>query len=137
MTHLRTQIRNDVAAAVTSLATTGARVFKSRMRPKDESKLPCLLVTTNDEDVSGGAVGGGLDRQLQVVIRGIAAGGDGLDDTLDQIALEVETALANTQLSLRRVEIDYDDSLEKPVGEISLTFEILYFTSAGNPGVSA
>lgn len=137
MPHVRTQIRNQVAGLVTGLATTGSRVFKSRMRPQDEAKLPCLLVVTNDEEVAGGTIGGGLDRQLQVVVHGIAAGAIGLDDTLDQIALEVETALANTQLSLRRVEIGFDDSLEKPVGEISLTFEILYFTSAGNPGVSA
>lgn len=137
MPHLRTQIRESVATLVTGLTTTASRVYQSRMRPVKADQMPCLLVTTNDESIEATTLHAGpQDRTLDLVIRGFAMGGD-LDNTLDQIALEVETALGSTAHTLKRIEIDFDDELEKPVGSISLTYEVLYFTQAGNPGVSA
>ena len=50
MAHLRQSIRERVAADVTSLVTTGANVFQSRIFPVEDSKLPCLLVYTTSED---------------------------------------------------------------------------------------
>lgn len=135
MSHVRQQIREACAALVTGLATTGNRVFQSRMLPQDS--LPCLLVSTNDESVEGGDIGNLNERRLQLVIRGFAKGNANLDDTLDTIAAEVETAMAPKGYALRSVEVDFDDSLEKPVGSIALKFEVLYFTRAGSPGVSA
>jgi hypothetical protein len=99
--------------------------------------MPCLLIATGDERIDGTATQSGpLDRQLSVNIRGFAMGAT-VDDTLDQIALEVETALASKGYALQSIEVDFDDELEKPVGSISLNYEIMYFTQAGNPGVSA
>ena len=40
MAHARTQIRNAVVAALTGLATTGARVHASRMRPTELCSTP-------------------------------------------------------------------------------------------------
>lgn len=134
MSHVRTQIRQQIAALVTGLATTGSRVFQSRMRPQDEASLPCLLVTTNDESIDP-AVGEALVRTLSLTVRGVAKGGV-IDETLDQIALEVETALADQyRASLERIEIDFEDDLDKPVGSVSLTYRYQYFTAAGNPAV--
>ena len=133
MSHARTQIREACAARLLGLATTGDRVKQSRMHPA--IALPCLLVTTNDEEVSPGTVGGLYQRTVLLVVRGYAKGSETLDDTLDQIALEVETALsAEPRAELDKVEIDYDESLEKPVGSISLTYRVTYFTAAGSPG---
>lgn len=131
MPHVRQQIRSHIATLLTGLTTTGSKVFKSRMRPQDQ--LPCLLVTTQDEDIETGA-SGTTDRSLQLVVRGFAKGNSTLDDTLDQIALEVETVMATEGYDLRKIEIDFDDELEKPVGSVSLHYQILYFTPAGNPG---
>ena len=50
MAHLRQSIRERIATDVTSLTTTGANVFQSRIFPVEESKLPCLLVYTTSED---------------------------------------------------------------------------------------
>lgn len=136
MSHVRTQIRQQIATLVSGLATTGSRVFQSRMRPQDGTGLPCLLVMTSDEKIDATALASGpLDRVLDVDIRGFASGADA-DNTLDQIALEVEGVLGNRYL-LRSIEVDFDDSLERPVGSITLRFEYLYFTPAGNPGVLA
>ena len=135
MSHARTQIREAVAALVTGLATTGARVFQSRMRPQGEANLPCLLVTTDNEQIDS-TVDAILLRDLSVSIRGFAMGNTTLDDTLDQIALEVETAMAsNPRAIFERVEIDFDDELEKPVGAITLTYRIQYYTTAADPAV--
>ena len=132
MSHARTQIRESCATRMMGLATTGSNVFQSRMYAPES--LPCLLVTTNDEEVSPGSIGNMQERVLQLVVRGFAKGGTTLDDTLDQIALEVETAMSSeSRAVLDTVEIDYDDSLEKPVGSIALKYRVTYFTAENNP----
>lgn len=131
MSHARTQLREQVATLVTGLATTGDRVYQSRMRPADGQ--PFLLVTTNEEDITPGSIGGLYQRRLVLQVRGFAKGGATLDDTLDQIALEVETALAASRAELDRIEIDFDDELEQPVGVITLTYQMTYFTAATDP----
>jgi hypothetical protein len=145
-THLRKQIREAVATLVTGLSTTSARVHQSRMRPKSDAGLPCLLVHTNDtEQIEAADTNTLQQRSLPIAIRGIAKGGATLDDTLDQIALEVETALAadprlGGKASMSRlvsVDTDFDDTTDKPVGEIQLTYLYTYFTQAGTPGVNA
>ena len=133
--HARRQIRESIAAMVTGLASTGARVHQSRMRPQGAAGLPCLLVTTNDEDVSPGTIGNLYERSLTVVVRGFAVGSTTLDDDMDQIALEVETALAAyTNAVLDKLEVDFDDELEKPVGSIAMTYKVSYYTAANSPG---
>lgn len=137
MSHVRTQLRTALVATLTGLATTGNRVHASRMRPRTAAEMPCLLVTTGDERIESVAQQfGPLDRQLTVHVRGFALGATA-DSTLDQIALEVETALAGSAYALQGIEVDFDDDLDKPVGSITLTYQIPYFTQAGNPGVSA
>ncbi len=133
MPHARQQIREACAALVTGLTTTGSRVFQSRMRPQDT--LPCLLVTTADEDVRPGTISTIYERELLLVVRGFAKGNSTVDDTLDQIALEVETAMAaRKDATLDKIEVEFDDELEKPVGSIAITYRITYFTAAGTPG---
>jgi len=135
MSHARTQVRGAVAALVTGLTTTGFRVFQSRIRPQAESSLPCLLVTANDEQVEA-SVDGILTRNLSIAIRGIAMGNSSLDVLLDQIALEVETAMAAVpRATFDRLEVDFDETLEKPVGSISLTYRTTVLTASGTPGV--
>ena len=133
--HVRRQIRESIATLLTGLASTGTRVHQSRMRPQSAAGLPCLLVTTNDEDVSPGTIGNIYERSLTVVVRGFAMGSATLDDDLDQIALEVETALAAyTNAVLDKLEVDFDDELEKPVGSIAMTYQVSYYTADKSPG---
>ena len=140
MAHARTQIRNAVVAALTGLSTTGARVHASRMRPTDA--LPALLITTDAEVIEQGAQRRQM-RTMDIVVRGLAKGGDGVDDTLDQIALEVETAMQSSAIAalaapcvLSRVDIEFDDALEKPVGMVVIAYRAVYFTQAGAPAVT-
>lgn len=135
MSHVRTQIREQIATLVTGLATTGNRVFQSRMRPQDEESLPCLLVTTHDEEIEQSLIGGLYQRQLELVVVGVAKSSTAIDDILDAIALEVETVMAaEKRASLQRIETDFDDDLDRPVGRIALHYRIFYSTRAGDPG---
>lgn len=144
-THVRQQIRDAAVGLLTGLTTTGSRVHASRIRPLEAGSLPCLLVTTDAEDIAPGTAQNLLERQLVLTVRGIARGTDTLDDTLDTIALEVETALAAsptlsgecTATALEAVRVVFDDDADRPIGEISLSYRCTYFTLAGTPGVLA
>jgi hypothetical protein len=146
MSHVRQQIREAVVAALTGLATTGSRVHASRLRPQGDAGLPCLLVTTESEEVVETSILGLQRRELVVQVRGYAKATGALDDTLDTIAAEVETALgadvtlgglAKGSLLLAGIDIDFDDALDKPVGVVVLQFKAGYYTVAGAPGVLA
>lgn len=142
MAHARRSIREAVATAVTGLATTGSRVFQSRMR--EQETLPCLLVVT-DSEVVDATVGTIQQRELEIRITGLAQTASNVDDTLDAIAEEVETAvqsagtlggLVSAAPVLTGIRTAFDDSLQQPVGEIELSFRCTYFTHAGAPGTT-
>lgn len=137
MAHARQTIREATATLVTGLTSTGSRVFQSRMVPT-AATLPCLLVTTNDEEIEAGAFEKQLDRRLSVQVIGVAkAASASLDDSLDTIAAEVEAAIGtNLKYELRAITVDFDESLEKPTGRIVLDFSYRYFTNAGAPGTA-
>ena len=79
--------------------------------------LPGLCIYTQNEDVSIDAMGATrtVGRDLELIVEGYDATGSNLDDTLDQIGKEVETALAGdigfnslaVESSLTGVEINY------------------------------
>lgn len=142
MAHARRQIREAVATALTGLTTTGSRVFQSRMR--EQESLPCLLVVTDTENVDA-SVGTIQQRDLDILVTGLAQGASNVDDTLDAIAEEVETAmqaagtlggLVSVAPGLTGIRTQFDDSLQQPVGEIELAFRCTYFTHAGAPGTT-
>lgn len=142
MSHVRQQIREALVTALTGLTTTAARVYPFRGVPLADAKLPCLLVNTDEESVEAGGISAPfrLERNLTVRVRGLAKQVDNLDDKLDTIAAEVETALGNTtlgglvkMLSLSGVNISRDDDGERPVGEVEMVFSAVYVTAANAP----
>jgi len=141
MAHVRRQIREAAAALVTGLATTGARVFQSRVYPLNDADLPCLLVNTDGEDIIADTIGALLlERSLHLKIRAVAKATANLDDTLDQMLAEVEAVLSGSTLgglaktvTPQSIAIQMDDSLEKPVGVAELDYLVSYFTSGSNP----
>ena len=145
MSHVRQQIRDAAVTALTGLATTGSRVFASRKRPVGDAKLPCLLVFTDEERIDAASVHNPavLDRRLELRVVGLTKDTTDLDDALDTMAAEVETVLGGASLgglckslTLSGIQVDLDESLEKPVGQIALTFEANYFTVANAPAIA-
>ena len=143
MTHARKQIRDHVVTLVTGLATTGTNVSVGRVYPEGVTvTLPALNVLT-DEESREDAVMGPSQRQgrnLTLAVEGRARG-DAYLDTLDQIALEVETALAADSTFAGLAEhVEYDGmaiessgELEDAIGTIVLTWIIQYRVDAQDP----
>jgi len=145
MSHVRQQIREAAATVLTGLTTTSTRVFQSRLRPLKDTDLPCLLVNTDDEDIEtiGFTVGAQQERSLMLSIRAVAKVSSTLDDTLDTILAEVETALAAQTLGnrakglvLEKISIEMNDELEKPVGIATAQYRVTYYTATGTPGTA-
>jgi hypothetical protein len=144
--HAREQIRDKVVTKVTSLTTTGTRVYPSRKYPLDDDLFPGLCVYTLNEsiDEEEGKLAGIQFRSVDVVIEGYDALVAGLDDKLDDIAAEVETAIFADRfftgllkaLDLTTTEIDLNVEAAKPVGMIKLTFKAQYLTAEGAPTVA-
>lgn len=149
MSHVRTQIRNAAAALLTGLATTGSNVFKTRTVPLDDAELPALKIYTNDEEIAPQTFHTNplLERALQLTVVGCAKANSTLDDTLDDIAAEVEAKLneseANNTFSglakstvLQSLKVDTSDDLEQPVGTIEMNFTVVYYTQAATPEIA-
>lgn len=143
MTHVRAQIRATVKTTVTGLATTGSNVFASRVRPVSDGDLPCLLVYTLEEESEPLSKGSppALVRTLDLVIEGLARSKTALDDALDQIAAEVEAALAAdltlgglarfSALTSSAVAVDAEG--DSNYGAIRMTLTVEYHTAGNDP----
>ncbi len=146
--HLRQQIREAVATRLSGLTTTGARVYQSRLHPLADSNLPCLLVNTDSEEIATLTLQPHpvMERDLTLAVRCVAKAVSNLDDTLDTMLKEVETALGMVadptyggmvkSMVPKAINIEMDDALDKPVGIASLIYIVTYYTADGSPTAS-
>ena len=150
MAHARETIRKAVKAAVTSLTTTGAQVSTGMATVYDGADLPALRVMVArdaDEAMEVDTLGAVTSRILSVVIEGRVLQDSTTDgateDTLDDIAVEVETALMTdatvagyvNYISLESTEIELDGSGETPVGIVRMVWTIIYRANSTAPTV--
>lgn len=96
LTHAHTQIREAVVTALTGLTTTGSRVFPNRLYSLAAADLPGLRVFTDEDAVEAETIHTPhvQSHTLSVLVECCGKASNGLDDTCDQISLEVEKALA-------------------------------------------
>lgn len=96
MPHVRRQIRERVGTTLGNLTTTGARVYQTRTVALPDSLLPALCIYTLSEtsESEHGDTPRSLMRDLRLAIEAYARTTSDMDDTLDQIAVEVEEAMA-------------------------------------------
>lgn len=147
MSHVRQQIREAAATLLDGLATTGGRVYQSRVHPLADANLPCLLVNTDSEDIEALTVHAPvmLERTLDLSVRCVAKVAARLDDTLDTMLKEVETVLgaSGVMSTLAKsimptgIRIEMDDGKESPVGVATLNYRISYFTASNAPDAAA
>jgi hypothetical protein len=150
MSHVRQQIRDAVVAAVTFLPLTATRVYKARVYPMTAADLPGICVYTQSESASLNTIGGlktvsAYLRNLSINLEIYAKATSNLDNSLDNIAVEVETAIATNaglnglaeDVILASTEIDImgADS-EQPVGVMRLTYNIIYRTTLADPSAA-
>ena len=141
MAHARTQIRNAVIAALSGLPTTGNRVYPGRSLPLDPERIggPGLLVYCGNEEVEAVTLHAPAveEHALLIHLRGVAKASSNLEDVLDQIALETQPAITQAlpDMALIALQVDEDDTLEKPCGLITLTYRMKYHIAADAPDV--
>lgn len=145
--HVRRQIREAIATAVTGLAATGARVYQSRVYPVESGSLPCLLVYSNNEASEPATIHPTrlIERTLTVELVAVAKATSDLDDTLDEICKQIETALAMPvaglatlakEIHLQETAYELAGTAEKPTGTARLTYAVAYFTAENAPDVA-
>lgn len=135
MAHARTEIRNAVVTRLTGLPTTGSEVYSGRTRPLKAGHSPTLLVYTLNEQAGRPIEGNpaSLGRTLQLLVEGRVSYHSVPDDLLDQIALEVEGALRDSEdaldvfdIMLQQTAIEVNADGERHLGEINLIYLIRY-----------
>ena len=145
MSHVRQQIREAFGTACSGLSTTGTNVFQTRVYPLETGALPGLCIYTTSESISDvvGEIGGAarlVSRALSVRVEGYARAASNLDDTLDTISAEVETAVANsstidgliTDMELSSTDVSFTRG--RPRNRvITLDFAVVYTTAFNDP----
>lgn len=146
--HVRQQIREAMAAELTGLATTGSRVFQSRVYPLSDNELPCLLISNgNNGGVEYASVGYPrlVKRTTVVEVKAVAKLTVNLDDLLDTMCNEVEKAVfANLTLGglAKDIRLSAEPTTEmvgdgeKPVGVCTIQIEVDYYVNETAPDVA-
>lgn len=147
MAHQRKLIRDAVLAALVDATDAEARVFNNRIAAWPVRILqdgPAISVYAVSEEVDpGGARNSSpkkLNRVLQLGIEGVAvASGSGdVEDTLDELALQIERAMHRDQTfgdtcgtsTLVDTHLEVAENGETEIGNIRLLYEVEYFTHA-------
>jgi len=141
--HVHRQIRDAAVTALTGLASTGVNVYANRLYPLPAAALPALRVSLDDEQAEPASVHAPviLQRTATLVVECCAqADDDSLDDTCDQMAKEVETALAaGFTVAGRHLDALFsgsrfdDEAAGLDAGVKRLEFRIEFFTPANAP----
>ena len=138
--HQRKIIRYAVVAALTvGSPSWGTRVFPTRMIPWRKQHLPAVAVYTQRETSQDlETAPREYKRSLVLAVEAVVQQLDNVDDQLDAIALELESAMdadwrfgstcANS--SLTGTELDVGVQGDMPVGFLRLSYTFEYFTDA-------
>lgn len=116
MIHPRKVIRDYVIALMEAGSVgVGSNIFKMRFRRLPQVKLPALLIYTRRDRKAERNVSDApriYKRQLRLVVEVLeSAGAEEIDDTLDDIAREVEILLENNSTLFGLVhDVEYQDT---------------------------
>lgn len=143
MSHVHKLIRDAVETKLTGLASTATKVYSNRLYALADTDLPALRIYLDNETVQEATVHrpAQQDRNLQLVVECCAKSSSAtLDDTCDQMQLEVENALyAGITVGAKTIYPSltgsaYDDAIGlTPVAIKRVSFSIDVFTLANAP----
>lgn len=147
MSHIRKQLRDAVITRLTGLTSTGANVFPGRIYPIGSDKMPGLLVYTNDE-VSAPITSGNprrYERTVTLEVQALVQVTDSYEDDLDEIAVEIEEAVADDlgwggiaeDTRLVMTEKEFSAEAKISTARMTLKFEIDYQNLEGAPETAA
>jgi hypothetical protein len=144
MTHVRTQIRDEVTTRLRTLPGLSGRVQASRVYTAQKS--PFVIVYTGTEEGQSDIIGRPSSslRTLTVNIEIYSkAGSDQFDTQIDNIAEEIEAELATDigKFTMCKtwqylgLNIDYSGAGERAAGTATLEFEFTYREEDPSTGV--
>lgn len=139
--HKRQIIREAVANRLKEAKTgAGNHIYTSRSKPLFNSDLPAILIYTNDESIKAERFEtdgfGELERDLTIFIEAVDIGREDLDNKLDALAFQIESALDGWTVPNHNTAIfrfkgtDSDIAIEgKSIyGAVRLTYSVIYTT---------
>lgn len=138
MAHVRKLIRDNITTTLTGLATTGSNVYQTRLFALGENKLPAICIYTKSEATEYSTITPPRSqmRNLDVNVEFFVKGTANIDNSLDQIALEIEEALYTDltrggyakDTTITDFEADYTGDGEQSVGVGRFTVQVVYVT---------
>lgn len=138
MAHARQGIRDNIVTTLTGLAATGSRVFRNRVYPIAQDKLPGLLIYTESEEIEPSTIAPPRTqmRRLVVVIEAYVKAVSNYDETLDTISEQVEEALAvdvtrnglAKDTRITSFESEFSGEGDQPVAVGRISVEVVYVT---------
>jgi len=146
--HVRRQIRDLAVTTITGLATTGSRVFSTRLFPLGQADLPCWVVSTDAEtsETVTMAMGGvaEMERSVALMFVGYARGVATVENTLETMVEELETVILPATFAalaksvyLESIEPDLSaDDLDNAFGILTVMYRVIYHTTQGAPGTA-
>jgi hypothetical protein len=137
--HERQAIREAALTLLDGATAAGVRVFKTRLAPLRQAELPAIAVYTDEESVSpdsGTSSPRELTRTVTLAVEGWVKANEDVDDVLDELALEIETAMdADQNLGgtafdsvLVKTETGLKIDGERPMGCVHLEYAVTYHT---------
>jgi len=142
--HVHKQLRDAVMAQVTGLVTTGLRVFSSRVYPMEESEMPGLCVFVLRDEATPLTIHElQYERLTEVKVQGYAKTVGDMEDVLDQMKSEVETALAGlTLVNDKAIYLVYSGCESELLGEgdqkhgvVTMSYRASLVTNAVAPDI--
>lgn len=138
MAHQRTLIRNAVKALLLNHTDAGTRVHTTQLIPWQRSELPAASIYTLEESSDNQQTGPrSYKRELQLVVEiGIEAVETGMDDALDNLADQVERAMAvdytlgnlAEDCTLVQSEMEITVLGKRELGFMRLGYVVTYYT---------
>lgn len=136
MSHVRTQIRDAVKAALDSATgLSGHTIFAGRRYAINAASLPLIDMKFLNENVERNVMGKVRDRVASLYIRAShEASDDELDNELDDVAIAIEHAmdaagdLDGVIIEMELIQTNFADNAEgdKALAELVLRYDLLY-----------
>lgn len=150
MSHIRQQIRDAAVTLLTGLTETGTNVWSARDTlgyPLIEAELPGLVIDVIDEraiETGFAGLASPVVCESDLRVRIYVKATSGYADLIDDIAVDVQTALANAgQVGgvaiVRYIGTDgpqIDAGTDRPVATAAMAFALRYVMAGNNPEVA-
>ncbi len=147
MAQVHKSIRDKVVTTLTGLTTTGRNIYRTRVYPLAEDKLPGLAIYTRDESIGYETMGIPRTqiRNLTVSVEIYVKGTSNYDDTLDTICVEIEEALYTDltrggyakDTNITNMDAEFSGEGDQPVARATLTLDITYATKENDVETAA